>query len=100
VSDDRVTGEGSVVIVELSEQVVYIVMAVGVAVAVVVVVVLAAVVVAGVVVTAVVVTAAGVESMLIAAVQVLKDTSKSMAFLSTAAMLLIDLHGRLVLRYG
>jgi len=129
VSDEGVPGEGSLAIVEISEEGVYIVTAVEVAagqvaavevaaveiaavqVATVVVagvvvagVVAAAVVVAGVVVTAVVVagvvvTAAGVESSLAAAVVVVKDPSKSMALLSTAAMTLIDVNGISVVGY-
>jgi hypothetical protein len=92
VSDDRVTGEGSLAIVEISEEGVYVVMAV--------VVVVAAVVVAVVVVAAVVVAAAGVESRLVAAVVVVKEASKSMASLSTAAMSLIDVNGMSVVGYG
>ena len=117
-SDERVTGKGSLAIVEISEEGVYIVTAVEVdvvevaavegasevvaavvvAVVVAAVVVVAGVVVAGVVVTAVVVpavvvTAAGVESRLVVVVVVVKDASKSMASLRTAAMLLIDVTG-------
>jgi len=79
-SDDSVTGEGSLTIVEISEEGVYVVTAA----------VVASVVVAGVVVAAVVVNAEGVESRLLAVVVVFKDASKSIALLSTTAMLLID----------
>ena len=95
VSDDRVTGEGSLAIVEISEEGVYVVMAVVVVAAVVV----AVVMVAAVVVAAVVVAAAGVESRLLAAVVVVKEASKSMASSSTAAMSLIDVNGMSVVGY-
>ena len=95
VSDDRVTGEGSLAIIEISEEGVYVVMAVVVAA-----VVVAAVVAAAVVVAAVVVAAAGVESRLVAAVVVVKEASKSMASSSTAAMSLIDVNGMSVVGYG
>jgi hypothetical protein len=81
VSDDSVTGEGSLAIVEVSEEGVYVVMAV-------------------VVVAAVVVAATGVESRLVAAVVVVKQASKSMASSSTAAMSLIDVNGMSVVGYG
>ena len=97
VSEDRVTGEGSLAIVEISEEGVYIVMAVVVAAVVVAAAVVAAVVVAAVVVAAVVVAAAGVESRLVA---VVKEASKSMALLSTAAMSLIDVNSMSVVGYG
>jgi hypothetical protein len=80
VSDDKVTGEGSLAIVEISEEGVYVVTAV--------------------VVAAVVVAAVVVESRLVAAVVVVKDASKSMASLSTAAMSLIDVNGMSVVGYG
>jgi hypothetical protein len=84
VCDDRVTGEGSLAIVEISEEGVYVVMAQVVAAAVVAAVLVAAVVVAAVVVAAVVmatvvVADAGVESRLVAAVVVVNEASKSIA---------------------
>jgi len=90
VSDDRVTGEGSLAIVEISEEGVYVGM----------VVVVAAAVVAAVVVVAVVVAAAGVQSRLVAAVVLVKEALKSMASSSTAAMSLIDVNGMSVVGYG
>jgi len=130
VSDDRVTGDGSLAIVEISEGGVYVGMAVVVAAAVVAALVVAAVVVAAVVVAAVVaaavvvaavvvapvvvaavvaaavvvaavvVAAAAVESRLVAAVVVVKEASKYMASSSTAAMSLIDVNGMSVVGYG
>jgi len=98
VSDERVTGEGSLAIVEISEERVYVVMAVEVAAVKVAVVEVAAVEVAAVVaaalvVAAVVVTAVGVESRIVAAVVVVKNASKFMVILGTAAMPLIDVNG-------
>ena len=120
VSDEQVTGEGSLAIVEISGEGVYLVMAVevaavevaavevaavvvaGVVVAGVVadVLVLAAVVVTSVVVAGVVVTAAGAEYRFVAAVAVVEDASKSMASLSTAAMSLSDVNCMSVIGYG
>jgi len=100
VSDDRDTGEGSLAIVVISEEGVYIVMTVVVATVVVAAVVMAAVVVAAVVVDAVVVAAARVESRFVAAVVVVKESSKSMVSLSTAAMALIAVNGLTVVDYG
>jgi len=80
VSDDRITGEESLAIVEISEKGVYAVTTV--------------------VVAAVVVAAAGVQSRLVAAVEVVKEASKSMASSSTAAMSLIDVNGMSVVGYG
>jgi hypothetical protein len=90
VSDYRVTGEGSLAMVEISEEGVNVVTAV----------VVAAVVVAMVVVAAVVVTAAGVGSRLVAVVVVVKEASQSMASSITAAMSLIDVNGMEVVGYG
>jgi len=87
-SDERVAGEGWLAIVELSEEGVYVVMAVEVA----------SVVVAAVVVAAVE-AAAGVEWSLVAAVVVVKEASRSMASLSTAAMSLIDVNDMSVVGY-
>jgi len=81
VSDDRVTGEGSLAIVEISEEGVYVVTAV-------------------VVVAVAVVTAIGVESRLIAAVVVVKEASESMALSSTVAMSLIGVNGMSVVGYS
>jgi len=85
VSDERVTGEGSLAQVEISEEGVYVVKTVEVA---------------AVEVALVVVTAAGVESRLLAAVVVVKDASKSMASLSTAATSLIDVNNMSVVGQG
>ena len=60
----------------------------------------AAVEVAAVKVASVVLTAAWEELRLVAAMVVVKDTSKSMALWSTAAMSLIDLNDMLVVGYG
>jgi hypothetical protein len=51
-------------------------------------------------VAAVVVTAGWVESRVVEVVVVAKNTSKSMALLSTAAFVLIDVNGMLVVGYG
>jgi hypothetical protein len=95
VSDDRVTGEESLVIVEISEEGIYVVPAVVVAA-----VVVAAVVVAAVVVAAVVVTAAGVESRLVGAVVAVREASRPMGSSRTAAMTLSDVNGMSVVSYG
>ena len=103
VADTRVTGEGSLAIVAISEEMVYVVTVVEMAavevavlevasVMAVAAVVVAAMVAAPVVVAAVVVTATGVESTLKVVVVVVKDSPKSMSSLSTAAMSLIDVH--------
>lgn len=89
VSDNKVTGQGSLAIVQKSQEGVYVVRAVLVA----------AVVEAALVVAAVVVTATGVESSLIVAVVVVVEPSQSVAFLSTAAMMLIDVNSMLVIGY-
>jgi len=78
VSDERVTGERLLALVEISEEGVYVAMA--------------AVVVAVVVVGAAVVG----ESKVVAAVLVARDASKSIAFLRIAAMSLIDVNITLV----
>jgi len=103
VSEYRVTGEGLLAIVEISEEGVYVVRMVVVVVVVAVVVVagvlVTAEVVAAVVVAAVVVDTAGVELRLPAAVVVVKNASKSMVSLGSAAMLLIDVNSMLVISY-
>ena len=85
VSDKRVTGERSLVIVGISKKGVYVVMAVMVA----------AVMVAAVLVVAVVAAVVG-ESRLVAAVEVGRDGLKSMPSLSAIAMSLIDVNIMLV----
>jgi len=70
-----IIGEGSLMIVVISKEGVYIV-------------------------TAVVVAAARVESRLIAAVVVVLDASKSIVSLSNAAMSLMNINGLLVIGYG
>ena len=85
VSDKRVPEEGSLAIIAISKERVYVVTAV----------VVAAVVVAAVVV-AEVVAAAVAESRLVAAVVVVRDASKSMASLSATVMSLIDVNIKLV----
>lgn len=94
-SNEKVTGEGLLVIVEMSKELVYTVMAVKVVAVVLDTVVVAAVVVAVVVVTAVVVAAVLVAALVAAAVAesklkpvlvVVRDASKSMVSLSAGAM--------------
>jgi hypothetical protein len=79
VSDNTVTREGSLGIVKISEEGVYAVTA-GVG-------------------HALMVTAAGLELMLVSAVVVVMEASKSMASSSTAAISLIDVNGMLVFGY-
>jgi hypothetical protein len=81
-SDDRVTGEGLLAMVEISQEGVYIVMAVVVVVA------------------AVLVAAAWGESWLVAVVVVVKEGSKYMASSSTEATSFIEVHGMFVVGYG
>jgi hypothetical protein len=90
VFNDRVNGKGSLAIVEISEEGVYVVMAVLVA----------AAVVAAVVVAVVVVAAAGMESRRVARVGVVTEASKSITSSSTAAMSLIDANSMSVVGYG
>jgi len=90
VSDKRVPEEGSLAIIAISKERVYVVTAVVVAAVVVAAVVVAAVVVAEVVAAAV------AESRLVAAVVVVRDASKSMASLSATVMSLIDVNIKLV----
>jgi hypothetical protein len=108
VSDERVTGKESIAIVEIYEQVLYVVTDVVVAALVVAPVMvfatLVVVVVAGVeavvVLAAVVVTADWVASRLVAAVVVVNYTSQLMALQNTAAMLLIAIRSMSVVGYG
>jgi len=90
------TAEGSLLIVEISEEGIQVVMAVVVAAVMVATAVVATVVEAA----AVVVTSTGVKMHLGAEVKVVKDYSKAIASLSAAAMLLIDVNGMLVIGYG
>jgi hypothetical protein len=95
VSDERITGVGSQAIVQISEEMVYVV-----TMAVLAVVVVARVVVAAAVLAGVVVSAAGVGSRLVVVVELVQDILKSMASLSTAAMSLIDVNSMSVVCYG
>jgi len=80
VSDERDSGKGLVVIVEISEEWVYVVTAV--------------------VVVSLVVAATVVESRLIVEVVAVQDASECMASLGTAGMSLIDTKGMSVVGYG